>query len=67
MDPNLALSRLRSLVKNVNREADGTDEPFTPRQCRNILNQFAENFEALDNWVMNGGFLPENWDHAANG
>ncbi len=62
MDVNLALSRLRDAVRTVNREQDGTDEPFTQEQAVNVLRNMSDHFEALDAWLTRGGFLPSAWE-----
>jgi hypothetical protein len=51
MDPNATLTRLRELVAAERRG------PLTPDQGRD----FAELFDALDEWIVRGGFLPADW------
>lgn len=49
MDPNATLAELRRIAqRNLENEGD--------------LGRMAELFEALDNWILNGGFLPNNWN-----
>lgn len=55
MDPNATLAALRELVEVTN---DG-DPGGSARVAR-----FAELVEALDGWLTNGGFLPEEWQHS---
>ncbi len=62
MDPNLTLARIRAAVRCVNREQDGTDEPFRPDQALNVLRNMAEYVESLDQWLTTGGFAPEAWN-----
>jgi hypothetical protein len=56
MDPDAALETLRELVTeiNENREQAIADPDW-------ILTEFAESFEAIDNWLVSGGFLPADW------
>lgn len=50
MDPTTALEELRQLIVAT---ADGEID-FTPGDIE-------ERFMALDEWLSNGGFLPEQW------
>lgn len=57
MDPDVALEELREMVARCNRgcTAGGYGaEPIT-------LEDFAEKFEALDQWMTSGGFAPRGW------
>jgi hypothetical protein len=52
MDPNENLRRLRALVESSN-----TDNVLqTPREA-----EIVDLFEALDQWITNGGFIPDDW------
>lgn len=51
MDPNETLRRLRELCALDN--------------CRLFAEEIADLFEALDQWLSKGGFLPEPWTGAA--
>ena len=51
MDPTANLKELRELYKSVLK--DGSDN--------DTLNRMAELIEALDQWITNGGFLPNQW------
>ena len=57
MDPNECLRRCRRLAKKIlkdsHRECVATDKGET----------LAEYFENLDEWLSNGGFLPEEWSN----
>ena len=48
MDPNAALAE----AKEILADRDVTDE-YLPR--------LADIFEALDDWLSKGGFLPDEW------
>lgn len=51
MDPNETLRTAQLAAKRVlNDGADAAD-----------AHQLAEAFDALDSWLRNGGFLPEQW------
>jgi hypothetical protein len=52
MDPNETLTELRRLVSRAH-------EPIT--MTGGHAQSFAESFEALDEWLSRGGFLPEAW------
>lgn len=50
MDPNEALEHLRQIARQAYLSAEvDTEETW------------AEIFLALDDWLSNGGFLPEDW------
>ena len=49
MDPDETLRRLRELVKETTEEPDN-----------DLANEFADAFQALDEWLSKGGFSP--WD-----
>ncbi len=47
MDPNANLAEILQIIRAAGLEADH--------------NRLAELIEALDEWIVNGGFLPERW------
>lgn len=51
MDPNANLAEQRRIIARINEGA-----PFVEDERR-----LAELAEALDEWLSNGGFLPEAW------
>lgn len=53
MDPSANLAEMRRIVARVN-EGDSTDHSAD-------LVRLAELFDALDNWIAGGGFLPTAW------
>jgi hypothetical protein len=53
VDPNQALRDLRALVERVLRDGEGADQ--------DDANALAAGFNALDEWITRGGFLPEPW------
>jgi hypothetical protein len=60
MDPNEALRGLRSLTNTSHRWIEkGKVDEHTDWQP--IVEQFVELFQALDEWLSQGGFLPEAW------
>lgn len=52
MDPNAVLAKIRAAV----------EESFTVSDCS--VDDIAEAFQALDEWLSKGGFLPAAWRHA---
>ena len=66
MDPNLNLKMIRTLVTQINHTFDtDCDRSLTPSET-NILKQRAYDLaalvEALDEWMVKGGFTPSEWD-----
>ena len=57
MDPNEALKNARTALAIIRSDRDGT---VTEEAQENL----ADAFEALDEWLMKGGFLPEWWAKA---
>ena len=58
MDPNEALRRAREAA-GILQDADD-DGNFTDPETTN-LGQLIESFNALDDWLTKGGFLPYDW------
>lgn len=54
MDPNEALRQLRLTIKQMRVDTD-------PAIRQAHADEIAEYFEALDEWLTRGGFLPEDW------
>lgn len=54
MDPNETLKQLRELLGR-----DNTPRSVTAKLC--TLADAEELFQALDEWLSKGGFLPEEW------
>jgi len=57
MDPDEALKKLRELAAKV---LAAQDDDYI--NARYICEEFAESFDALDEWLINGGFKPTDWD-----
>lgn len=56
MDPEEALKRLRELSRQTNEALHtGVTDPV------HLLEAWEEQFEALDQWLSNGGFAPQEW------
>jgi hypothetical protein len=61
MDPNITLAEIRRLAKKI-------QEDYEDHGCEAIginqeeANSLASYIDVLDNWILNGGFLPSNWD-----
>ena len=60
MDPNEALRRLLDLAESTQRDAVGGFDYGINLTGRAI--DMAELVEALDSWIVAGGFLPERWE-----
>jgi hypothetical protein len=52
MDPNRALAVIRELCDTAEELGLLTDD---------VIQELVENFEALDEWLAKGGFLPSDW------
>jgi cell division GTPase FtsZ len=62
MDPEEALRQLRELSNKViviSNEPDLNEGDFETVFTTAV--EMAEQFQALDNWISNGGFLPKDW------
>lgn len=57
MDPNQALIELRAAIEEARTEIAAT----TPRSLDQIEN-VADLFQALDEWLLAGGFAPREWN-----
>jgi hypothetical protein len=56
MDPDAALAELREFVAEVKEQRE-----YSVGELETFLSSFAKHFEALDNWLKRGGFLPADW------
>jgi hypothetical protein len=56
MDPNTALTELREQVRATLDNADASTSEWLLSIC--------ESFDALDEWMSKGGFLPAPWADA---
>jgi hypothetical protein len=68
MDPNEALKLMRELAKKIlaianepNCDEPSYDDLVSSAQEFSTAIEMAEQFEALDEWIKSGGFLPEDW------
>lgn len=62
MDPNAALAALRDIVDDYDREHHGTmNGAEWDAYCRYQLFRMVEQFDALDSWLIQGGFKPKDW------
>lgn len=59
MDPNETLRQLRELIL-TNGDCGGPDDMDCPNLP--IMGEILELFQALDEWLKKGGFLPKEWD-----
>ncbi len=57
MDPDVALEKLRKALASYRKwSAQACD-----KQALNEADKVADHFEALDQWLSSGGFLPDEW------
>lgn len=65
MDPNATLTEIRQLYAEMQLLEDAPDDPPTDeaRYARHaeLSARLRELIEALDQWIMRGGFLPAAW------
>lgn len=57
MDPNAALTNLRSLLNDYNVAEDSGDLEMQDI----VANDIVEVVRDLDAWISSGGFLPQKW------
>lgn len=67
MDPKEALRQLRELAKKILAIADEPvdDDQFgvaSDSDMSGTAVEMAEQFQALDEWIIKGGFLPKDWE-----
>lgn len=55
MDPNETLRQLRDVL-GFGAHVINFDE------AKRVIDAVSENFEALDEWLSKGGFLPTDWE-----
>jgi hypothetical protein len=64
MDPNTTLKEMLELAARVIRMIDHNDATLMNDFEMNA-SSLAERVQALDQWMTNGGFLPEKWSQIA--
>lgn len=57
MDPDVCLQKIRELIV----ELRGSSKISTTEAC---ADEISEHFEALDEWISKGGFMPADWARA---
>ncbi len=55
MDPDQALKTAREAAKDMHEYEPGSAD------WRDAAHELADAFEALDGWLSQGGFQPEDW------
>jgi hypothetical protein len=60
MDPTQCLKNIRKLLKELS-DADAREDL---ELASSLGLDLAEHVEALDEWMMKGGFLPQQWGDA---
>ena len=58
MDPNATLQRMRELRRQI-LAADSDERADI---LASLAAELAECFDAIDNWLASGGFLPRAWE-----
>lgn len=64
MDPNETLRRLRQLAeygRQLERPDAAAGDGYGGYTWRQLAHEQAELFQALDEWLMRGGFAPKAW------
>jgi len=59
MDPNETLKAIRKMIHSW--EDMGLDF-MSPAEVDGFIGEFIEHVVALDDWLTNGGFRPEDWN-----
>jgi hypothetical protein len=60
MDPNITLLKLHRAMRMMRDGIDGNGDLITAAELAEMY------FTALDEWLSNGGFLPDAWLDTAN-
>lgn len=66
MDPDANLREQRSIVRRIHAindsaSPDGNITPGQLTELEGLASRLAELVEALDEWILGGGFYPEPW------
>lgn len=61
MDPNANLNEQRRLAESIH------SGELTEAEQADAAERLADLVEALDQWIVNGGFLPSEWARASEG
>ncbi len=66
MDPNANLAEQRALVERLNHawdcsDLDGLLPTYEANQALDAAFRLSELVQALDEWIVSGGFLPTAW------
>lgn len=64
MDPNYNLKEMRELAAKMIKDYHAEDSNGIDQEDAASM---AELFEALDHWLMKGGFFPKEWREANEG
>jgi hypothetical protein len=60
MDPDEALKQIREVVSKIRN-----DETARTLDAYAELETITDAFEALDDWLSSGGFLPKDWAYSS--
>ena len=58
MDPNATWAQMMDLAEMILKGAEESNDGFGPEDAVAL----AERVEALNTWIMKGGFLPKAWE-----
>lgn len=67
MDPNENLKETRGCTSELIEAIDASEDLDQPEYAAEDVDRLCELVQSLDNWIMNGGFLPEDWAEKAAG
>lgn len=57
MDPDKALDEIRRLLESAVKHESNDTLHLVP----GVIAELQESFQALDEWLQTGGFLPKDW------
>jgi hypothetical protein len=60
VDPEETLEELRNMSAEIMKNADSVHPP-THNWLAGAAVELAEKFQAMDEWISKGGFLPKAW------
>ena len=61
MDPTACLDIIRELTEKIIVASDGDDDYGYVAAALDHAYELADHVQALDEWIMKGGLLPDTW------